>query len=956
MFISRFLMLALLGMLLSWTARAADTRPDCHSCHIEVTSLDKPVKLAGKWLFTRDDRPENKDPVLDTQDWKLIMAPGPWKPAYNDGKVFTVGWYRGNLKFDSSLIGQEVVFMVNTYMARMHVYVDGQEVYQRPHDINVERYYSVQPIPVRFKVTQAEHVVAFRVETPLMTGVYQLPFEVHRYNEHDTSLALWQFWGGEARTIAAYTMFVFGLFFLLVYAKTKYPLYLTAALSGLLIFPFFGSPGDYFMKVHSPEVMLYSHYTGLLSIFMFYMFGQYIAHRFLPRLNWVKGGVYLVLCAIIGSMMWSPNVELFQKVRPVLFILNLISGSITLWQLIQASREGKPGAAILTVGMSVFLATGFNDVLLALGKISSVSLIFSGVFIYMCTMMYVASTRFANTFMENRRLVKDLQVINDNLEGLVSERTAQLREKSQDIQSMLENLPQGVLTVTASNEVHPEYSAYLETILETKEIAGKNLMSLLFSNSSLGSDALSSVEAAAASCVGEDVMNFEFNSHLMVTELDKTMPDGRVKSLALSWSPICNEDDTVDKLMVCVRDVTELKRLEHEASEQKRELDIIGQILPVTQEKFSDFIDGSRRFIVENRQLIEQTASKDLEVVALLFRNMHTIKGNARTYAFIHLTNLVHEAEQAYDQLRKEPDAAWHAEELLHTLDGVQAMVEEYARINDNVLGRKGPGRRGSVERYALVDREHLVESLDLLAGVNLDDPSALRDALKRIKLTLSQIGTERLESVLAGQIESLPSLARELGKEPPVVRVIDHHVVLQNQIGPLVKNLFTHLLRNSMDHGLESAAERLAAGKPAAGQIEVEMKLDVGGLRIRLHDDGRGLAMARIRARALEHGLLNEQDAADDAVAQTIFLSGFSTAEQVTEVSGRGVGMDAVRGFLQREGGDVHIHFLDANVGADFRAFELVVSLPARFGTQLEMLADAAPSNPTGQIAPQAG
>ena len=954
MSISRFLMLALLGMLLSWTARAADTRPDCHSCHIEIQSLDQPVKLTGKWLFTRDDRPENKDPVLDTQDWKLIMAPGPWKPAYNDGKVFTVGWYRGNLKFAPSLIGQEVVFMVNTYMARMHVYVDGQEVYQRPHDINVERYYSVQPIPVRFKVTQAEHVVAFRVETPLMTGVYQLPFEVHRYDQHDRSLPLWQFWGGEARTIAAYVMVMFGLFFLLVYSKTKYPLYLMAALAGLLIFPFFGSPGDYFMKMFSPEVMLYSHYTGLMSIFFLYMFGQYITQRFLPRLNWVKGGIYIVLCVTIGTMMFSPNVELFQKVRPVLFILNLISGSISLWQLVLAWREGKSGAAILTFGMIIFLATGFNDVLLALGKISSVSLIFSGVLFYMCTMMYVASTRFANTFMENRKLVKDLKGINDNLEGLVSERTAQLREKSQDIQSMLENLPQGVLTVTASNEVHPEYSAYLETILETKDIAGKNLIPLLFSNSSLGSDALSSVEAAAASCVGEDVMNFEFNSHLMVTELDKTMPDGRVKSLALSWSPICNQDDIVDKLMVCVRDVTELKRLEHEASEQKRELDIIGQILPVTQEKFSDFIDGSRRFIVENRQLIEQTSNKDLEVVALLFRNMHTIKGNARTYAFIHLTNLVHEAEQAYDQLRKDPEAVWDAPELLRTLDGVEAMVEEYARINDNVLGRKGPGRRGSVEKYALVDREHLADSLDLLSSVNLDDAAALRGALQQVKLTLSQIGTERLEGVLAGQVDSLPSLARELGKEPPVIRLHDHHVVVQNQIAPLLKNLFTHLLRNAMDHGLEPAAERLAAGKPAAGRIDIEVKLDVGGLRIRLHDDGRGLALARIRARALEQALLTEEEArSDEAVAQTIFLSGFSTAEQVTEVSGRGVGMDAVRGFLQREGGDVHIHFLDTNVGADFRAFDLVVSLPARFGTQLDLPSETAA--PDARLAPLA-
>jgi len=934
----RVLMMTLIGLLLALPARAADVRPGCDSCRIEVNSLDAPVKLAGTWLFTRDDNPDNKLPATDTSDWKLVKAPGPWKAAYGDGKVYTVGWYRGHVKFDPSLVGQEVVFMVNTYMARMNVYVDGQEVFQRPRNINVERYYSIQPIPVRFKVTQPDHVVSFRVETPLMTGVYQLPFELHRYDQADTSLAWWQIWGGEARTIAAYTMLVFGLFFLLVYSKTQYPLYLTAALAGILIFPFFGSPGDYFMKLFSPEVMLYSHYTGLLGIFMFYMFAQYIAHRFTPKLNWAFGVVYLALCVVIGSMMWVPNVELFQKVRPVLFILTLISGFIGLGMLALAWREGKSGAAILFIGMLIFLSTGVNDVALALGKISSVSLIFSGTVVFACTMMYVASTRFANTFMENRQLVKDLKVINDNLEDLVSERTEQLREKTQDIESMLQNMPQGVLTITGQNQVHPEYSAYLETILETKEIAGQGLMALMFSNTNLGSDALSAVETAAGACIGEDVMNFEFNSHLMATDFEKTMPDGRVKSLSLSWSPICDDKDTVDKLMICVRDVTELKRLEQAASAQKRELDIIGEILAITQEKFSDFIDGARGFLVENRQLIEQTTSKDLDVVGLLFRNMHTIKGNARTYGFVNLTNLVHEAEQAYDVLRKDPESVWDGAALLQALDQVHAMVEEYARINEHVLGRKGPGRRGSVEKYVMVERNQVADSLAMLSSVDLEDVVALRRALKQVGLTLSQIGTERLDAILAGQVDSLPSLARELGKEPPVVRVEDRQIVVHNQIAPLLKNLFTHLLRNSMDHGLEPAADRQAAGKPAAGLIQLDMALDAQHLQIRLRDDGRGLALSRIRARAVEHALLTAEEAKSDAdVAQTIFRSGFSTAEQVTEVSGRGVGMDAVRGFLQKEGGEIQIRFLDDNAGADYRAFELVVSLPARFGTQLD-------------------
>jgi hypothetical protein len=122
--------------------------------HYKSASLDKPVKLTGKWLFTRDDNPQNKDVVMDTSTWPIIKAPGPWKGAYADKKNFTVGWYRGNFEFDQSLVGQEVVLLVNTYLGRTQVYVDGQEIYRRPGDINIERYYATQPIPVRFKVTQ----------------------------------------------------------------------------------------------------------------------------------------------------------------------------------------------------------------------------------------------------------------------------------------------------------------------------------------------------------------------------------------------------------------------------------------------------------------------------------------------------------------------------------------------------------------------------------------------------------------------------------------------------------------------------------------------------------------------------------------------------------------------------------------------------------------------------------
>ena len=520
-----------------------------------------------------------------------------------------------------------------------------------------------------------------------------------------------------------------------------------------------------------------------------------------------------------------------------------------------------------------------------------------------------------------------------SLEKRVAERTAQLRQKTNDINAMLQNMPQGVLTVVSGGTIHPEYSAYLETIFETKDIAGVSVMDLIFTNTSLGADLLSQVDAAIASVIGEDEMNYEFNSHLLVTEFDKTLADGTVKSLALSWSPIANDEGTVDKLMLCVRDVTELKRLEAEANARKRELQVIGEILAVSQEKFHEFIDSARGFIAENKALIEKTAEKNLDAINLLFRNMHTIKGNARTYGFLGLTNQVHTTEQHYDDLRKDAEAVWEQPVLLAELAQVSELIEQYAHVNDTVLGRKGPGRRASVEKFLMVERELVQQVLQQLMSADRTSLASVTGALDAVGASLHMLGTQPLGEVLSGTLESLPSLACELGKEVPEVSIDDHGIAIRTQASALLKNLFTHLLRNSVDHGLEPAADRVAAGKPSAGHIRMRLGVDDGKLHIHLRDDGRGLAIGKIRQQAMAQNLLTRgAKSSAEEIAQLIFRSGFSTAEKVTEVSGRGVGMDAVRAFLEKEGGEIAIRFLDDKESADFRAFETVISLPDKF------------------------
>ena len=145
------------------------------------------------------------------------------------------------------------------------------------------------------------------------------------------------------------------------------------------------------------------------------------------------------------------------------------------------------------------------------------------------------------------------------------------------------------------------------------------------------------------------------------------------------------------------------------------------------------------------------------------------------------------------------------------------------------------------------------------------------------------------------------------------------------------------HLLRNSLDHGIEMPAQRRAIGKDESGHIDIDMNVQNGALYMTLADDGRGLALARIRSIAVERGWIQAYDAvSDEAIAAFIFRPGFSTATNVTEVSGRGVGMDAVRDFLEREGGAIELRFTDERRGADYRHFETVVRLPQQWAVKI--------------------
>jgi HPt (histidine-containing phosphotransfer) domain-containing protein len=528
----------------------------------------------------------------------------------------------------------------------------------------------------------------------------------------------------------------------------------------------------------------------------------------------------------------------------------------------------------------------------------------------------------------NMRMMTLIAEQNATLEHRVAERTAELSRKTSDINAMLQNMKLGVSTVIPGNRIHPEYSYYLRTIFSIDDLAGRDLVRTLFGKSSLGVDAKDQIAVALGAILGEEAMMFDFNSHLLPGEICIAGDDGTQKIVQLDWTPIVGDHGTVEKVLLISQDVTHLRELEESSAHQKEELEIVAKIIQVAAGKFNEFVETAGKYLAENRRLIVEATGRDADTIAALFRNMHTIKGNARTYEFTHITNAAHCAEQTYDALRKDSATEWNAGLIGTELDAVDAAVAQYVKVNEDTLGRKGRASDLLTARGAFVGSDQLAELRSMTAALAAAHPAA---DMAQMRKTIDQLGLVALSRIASGSVDSLSSLAGELKKPTPSVEIMGADVAFNTQFAETLKSCCMHIFRNSLDHGIEAPEDRTRALKPAQGKIRLACERHGDRVELRVGDDGRGLALHKLHEKGLASGLFSADDhPTRSVVADIIFCSGLSTAAQVTQVSGRGVGMDAVRTFLRAQGAAVRIALSEpSGTEMGYAPFEFVIDVP---------------------------
>ena len=248
---------------------------------------------------------------------------------------------------------------------------------------------------------------------------------------------------------------------------------------------------------------------------------------------------------------------------------------------------------------------------------------------------------------------------------------------------------------------------------------------------------------------------------------------------------------------------------------------------------------------------------------------------------------------------------------LLETQAGVAPEAVEAALGKQQKLRETGSGEEG---RYIRVQADRLDAVINLLgelviagAGATLLARETRQSALVETNLQMNSLieeirnGTLGLRMVPVGETFSrfrrvVRDTASSLGKTVNF-EIVGGEAELDKSMVEKIADPLMHLVRNSLDHGLEPPQERLAAGKPAAGKLILSAQHETGAILIRIEDDGRGINRERVLQRAWNRGLVEQGVVpSDDVINMLIFEPGFSTAEQVTNLSGRGVGMDVVR------------------------------------------------------------
>ena len=384
--------------------------------------------------------------------------------------------------------------------------------------------------------------------------------------------------------------------------------------------------------------------------------------------------------------------------------------------------------------------------------------------------------------------------------------------------------------------------------------------------------------------------------------------NSRGKSIHLDWIPMDDDQGKLVSMIAHVEDYTEKRKSEAQIAQLRRlheqNVEQISQIVNLEPDEIADFVYDTSGLLDDVKRIIREN-EKDRKFVDSVFRAVHTIKGNSGQFKFNSLQALTAELETDLARIR----AGGTLDETgldkilsgISEADGyIQKLEELHAKLGarNETIGSKASRSKPSV----MVPLEDIRKATQLLDALSTDGTRLCKDPTLLISLERARVSVNELITVDIRQYDGLLQSAMErvanrLGKS--VKLQISGNVRIDVEVFRGIQQAMTHLINNAVDHGVESVRERLNKGKLAAGLVQIQWALKNEMLCVDFSDDGAGVDLESVRRVLVTQLGIKEaevQAMGKERLLEFLFQPGFTTRTSVTDISGRGVGLDVVK------------------------------------------------------------
>lgn len=442
----------------------------------------------------------------------------------------------------------------------------------------------------------------------------------------------------------------------------------------------------------------------------------------------------------------------------------------------------------------------------------------------------------------------------------------------------LDNINEGLILVDSNFNIHDQHSKSMSKIFETLSIGGRNFVDFIYPDLLEQAGYRKELEKFLTvlfhNTISDDDMIKAINP-IVDQKIDFVDKHGEIreKTISATFHRIYNDNNDVEDIMVIFEDRTKIVEAQKELLESRNkhesEVEAIACILKIDPETLRDFVEQSDKILNQIETMIDKL--NDTEVLNKLFREVHSIKGLARTFGFRNIADLSHKLEDILVDIRDHNKI----------IDG---------KINEQV--------RDSVDKilYEFYSIKDLNTKFKKFISTSIECRSNERS------------DTNKLNTFFNTLREMTSNIASKFDKE---IELKIENTLTEIPIIDKLKTSIIHLVTNSIDHGIEDNFERLSKSKPTTGTITLRFCKQDNKYIIEVVDDGEGINLKRIKKKAVERNLVAEDSAETLKKAEIIrfmFKPGFSSKDKASEISGRGVGLDVVQDELKQIDGKIYV------------------------------------------------